>query len=112
MTFLGFMCKWQGAEDYKTKQWVKVRAKIGVEYQKDYHGEGPVLYAETCGTGKRDKGRCAVLGKIACSFGTGLKGAKKQQPDAEFCIGGACRAAVLYYISFFILQNAEKSITI
>ena len=46
MTFLGFMCKWPGAEDYKTKQWVKVRAKIGVEYQKDYHGEGPVLYAE------------------------------------------------------------------
>ena len=46
MTFLGFMCKWPEAEDYKTKQWVKVRAKIGIEYQKDYHGEGPVLYAE------------------------------------------------------------------
>ena len=40
------MCKWQGAEEYKTKQWVKVRAKVGIEYQKDYHGEGPVLYAE------------------------------------------------------------------
>ncbi len=46
MTFLGFMCKWPEAEDYKTKQWVKVRAKVGIEYQKDYHGEGPVLYAE------------------------------------------------------------------
>ena len=47
MTFLGFMCKWQGAEEYRTKQWVKVRAEVGVEYQKDYHGEGPVLYARS-----------------------------------------------------------------
>lgn len=46
MTFLGFMCKWSGAQLLKTKQWVKVRAEIGVEYQKDYHGEGPVLYAK------------------------------------------------------------------
>ena len=47
MTFLGFMCKWPGAEQYRTKQWVKVRAEVGVEYQKDYHGEGPVLYARS-----------------------------------------------------------------
>ena len=40
------MCKWPDAESYKTKQWVKVRAKVGIEYQKDYRGEGPVLYAE------------------------------------------------------------------
>ena len=46
MTFLGFMCKWKDAEKYRTKQWVKVRAKVGIEYQKDYHGEGPVLYGE------------------------------------------------------------------
>lgn len=46
MTFLGFICKWPDAESYKTKQWVKVRARIGVEYQKDYHGQGPVLYGE------------------------------------------------------------------
>ena len=46
MTFLGFMCKWKDAEKYKTKEWVKVCAKVGVEYQRDYHGEGPVLYAE------------------------------------------------------------------
>lgn len=46
MTFLGFMCKWAGAEEYKTKQWVKVRAKVGIEYQKEYRSEGPVLYAE------------------------------------------------------------------
>ena len=47
MTFLGFMCKWKDAEKYRTKQWVKVRAEVGVEYQKDYHGEGPVLYARS-----------------------------------------------------------------
>lgn len=47
MTFLGFMCKWPGAEGFKTKQWVRVRAKVGVEYQKDYRGEGPVLYGES-----------------------------------------------------------------
>ena len=46
MTFLGFMCKWPEAEDYKTNSGWKVRAKVGIEYQKDYHGEGPVLYAE------------------------------------------------------------------
>ncbi len=47
MTFLGFLCKWPKAEALKTKQWVRVRARIGVEYQKDYHGEGPVLIAES-----------------------------------------------------------------
>ena len=48
MTFLGFMCKWQDAEDFKTKQWVRRSGpRIGIEYQKDYHGEGPVLYAES-----------------------------------------------------------------
>ena len=47
MTFLGFMCKWEGAETLKTKQWVRVVAEIGVEYQKDYRGEGPVLTAKS-----------------------------------------------------------------
>ena len=46
MTFLGFMCKWKDAEKYKTKEWVKVCAKVDVEYQRDYHGVGPVLDAE------------------------------------------------------------------
>ena len=35
-----------GSGGLQDKQWVKVRAKVGIEYQKDYHGEGPVLYAE------------------------------------------------------------------
>lgn len=46
MSFLGFLCKWENVEDLKMKQWVKVRARIGVEYQKDYRGDGPVLYGE------------------------------------------------------------------
>lgn len=46
MSFLGFLCKWENMENLKTKQWVKVRARIGVEYQKEYRGEGPVLYGE------------------------------------------------------------------
>ncbi len=46
MTFLGFMCKWPEAGSFRTKQWVNVRAKVGVEYQRDYRGEGPVLYGE------------------------------------------------------------------
>ena len=31
---------------FRTKDWVRVQAEIGVEYQKDYRGEGPVLYAK------------------------------------------------------------------
>ena len=46
MTFLGFVCKAREARNLENRQWVKVRAKVGVEYQRDYHGEGPVLYAE------------------------------------------------------------------
>ena len=61
MTFLGFMCKWKDAEKYRTKQWVKVRAKVGIEYQKDYHGEGPVLYGENVESAAEIKGYCTVL---------------------------------------------------
>lgn len=45
MAFLGFVCKYEGAKDLEQKQWVKVKAKIEVEYWKDYNGEGPVLHA-------------------------------------------------------------------
>lgn len=46
MSFLGYLCKWSGAEELKTKQWVKLRAQVGVEYQREYRGEGPVLYGK------------------------------------------------------------------
>lgn len=45
MAFLGFVCKYEGAKALEQKQWVKVKAKIEVEYWKDYNGEGPVLHA-------------------------------------------------------------------
>lgn len=47
MTFLGFVCHSKEAAALNTKDWVKLRAKIGIEYQKEYHGDGPVLYAES-----------------------------------------------------------------
>lgn len=46
MTFLGYICKAKEARNLETKQWVKVRARVAVEYWQDYEGEGPVLYAE------------------------------------------------------------------
>ena len=45
MAFLGFVCKYEGAKALEQKQWGKVKAKIEVEYWKDYNGEGPVLHA-------------------------------------------------------------------
>ena len=46
MTFLGYICKAKEARNLETRQWVKVRAKVALEYWQDYGGEGPVLYAE------------------------------------------------------------------
>lgn len=46
MTFLGYICKAREGRSLETKQWVKVRAKIAMEYWQDYGGEGPVLYAD------------------------------------------------------------------
>ena len=46
MTFLGYICKAREAKNLETKQWVKVRAKVAVEFWQDYDGKGPVLYAE------------------------------------------------------------------
>lgn len=45
-TFIGFVCKGgRNAEKLETKQWVRVSAKVKVEYQPIYKSEGPVLYA-------------------------------------------------------------------
>ena len=46
LTFLGYICKAKEARNLETRQWVKVRAKVALEYWQDYGGEGPVLYAE------------------------------------------------------------------
>lgn len=47
MTFLGFICHSDEASVLNTKDWVKVRAEVALEYQKEYQGEGPVLMAES-----------------------------------------------------------------
>lgn len=47
MSFLGYVCKAKEARNLETKQWVRVRAKIEYEEWPDYHGVGPVLYAES-----------------------------------------------------------------
>ena len=46
MTFLGYICKAREAKNLETKQWVKVRARVAIEFWQDYDGKGPVLYAE------------------------------------------------------------------
>ena len=47
MAFLGFICKAREARLLETGNWLTVRARIALEYWKDYGGEGPVLYAES-----------------------------------------------------------------
>jgi hypothetical protein len=45
MAFLGYACKYDGADSFTQKEWVKVTAKVGFEYFSDYGQEGPVLQA-------------------------------------------------------------------
>ena len=44
--FIGFFCHAKGAKNLALKSWVKVTAKVNIETVKEYHGRGPVLYAE------------------------------------------------------------------
>lgn len=46
MAFLGYVCKYDGVDSVKNKQWVKVTVELKIEYWADYKGEGPVLYAK------------------------------------------------------------------
>lgn len=45
MAFLGYACKYEQEEELKQKAWVKVTAKVAIEYFEDYGKEGPVLHA-------------------------------------------------------------------
>jgi len=45
ITFMGLPCKWAGAEKLKPRSWVKVTAKISVQFHAVYRGIGPVLTA-------------------------------------------------------------------
>jgi hypothetical protein len=45
MAFLGYACKYAQADALKEKEWLKVTAKVTIEYFSDYGKEGPVLEA-------------------------------------------------------------------
>jgi len=45
ITFMGLPCKWAGAEKLKPRSWVRVTAKISVQFHNVYRGIGPVLTA-------------------------------------------------------------------
>lgn len=45
MAFLGYACQYDKETDLEQKSWVKVTAKVAVEYFEDYGKEGPVLHA-------------------------------------------------------------------
>lgn len=55
MAFLGYACKYEGADKLKQKAWIKVRATVHKEAFAGYQGEGPVLYAESITNTKRPK---------------------------------------------------------
>lgn len=45
MAFLGYACKYDDAQKLEPKEWLKVTAKVSIEYFEDYGKEGPVLHA-------------------------------------------------------------------
>lgn len=45
--FIGFICHYEQAERLKMRQWIMITAEVRSEYQKEYSGEGPVLYAKS-----------------------------------------------------------------
>lgn len=47
MAFIGYVCKYEKADELKEKQWVQVTAKVCREHFSEYRGEGPVLHALT-----------------------------------------------------------------
>lgn len=55
MAFLGFACEYEGAEQLKEKEWVKVTASLSWEYWADYEGEGPLLHAVSVEKAKKPK---------------------------------------------------------
>ncbi|MCR4756024.1 MAG: GTPase [Lachnospiraceae bacterium] len=64
MAFLGFICKWKGAEHIPEREWVKVTATVHLEPQEAYQGLGPVLYASEVRTVKEPKEPIIDFSKI------------------------------------------------
>lgn len=55
LAFLGYACEYDNAQQLKDKQWIRVTAKISIEYFADYQGEGPVLHAVSVENTKEPK---------------------------------------------------------
>lgn len=55
MSFIGFLCHGEQANYFKMREWVKVTATIKSEYQKEYEGEGPVLYLKDIAPAEKPK---------------------------------------------------------
>ena len=55
MTFLGYVCEYDGIGIYKERDWVKVTAVVQREYFAGYEGEGPVLHAVSVTKTKQPK---------------------------------------------------------
>ena len=45
MAFLGYACKYDKEIELEQKSWIKIIAKVAIEYFEDYGKEGPVLHA-------------------------------------------------------------------
>ena len=43
MAFLGYVCKYEKADEFKEHDWIIIRAKISLEFFEPYGGIGPVL---------------------------------------------------------------------
>jgi uncharacterized membrane protein YcgQ (UPF0703/DUF1980 family) len=45
IAFLGYACRYDKENELKNRQYIKIRAKVNIEYFEDYGKEGPVLEA-------------------------------------------------------------------
>ena len=63
MAFIGYACKYEGADELKPQQWIRVKAVVKKEYFKDYKGEGPVLYAQSVTPTEKPKDDVITFGQ-------------------------------------------------
>jgi len=47
IAYQGLVCRFKSNVSYKTRDWIYVQGKIKIESNKLYHGQGPVLYADS-----------------------------------------------------------------
>lgn len=53
ITYLGLVCNTKNDIDLEERQWINITAEIKVEYVRDYHDMGPVLYLKNIKTGEK-----------------------------------------------------------